>query len=259
MWHLIFAYIKYLFLSKSKYSIHSPFVYDFVTKGLESSIPFEYSQKLNTFRKGLLDNEEIIEVSDFGAGSKVFNSNQRKVSDIAKYAGISKTKAKLLQKIISYYKPNKILELGTSLGIATAAMSIIAPHSKITSIEGCPITATKAKLYLNKHQLKNISIEVGEFSSILPNIYQDNSFDLIYFDGNHQKNATINYFENCLQSTHNDTLLIFDDIHWSSDMEKAWSTIKKHPKVTLTIDLFHIGLVFFRKEQTKQNFVLKYN
>ncbi len=257
MWHSIFAYIKYLFLSKSKYSIHSPFVYDFVTKGLEPSISVEYSQKLNAFRNDLLDDNTVIEVSDFGAGSKVFKSNQRKICKIAKYASISKNKANLLQKIICYFKPIQILELGTSLGIGSAAMRIVAPHAKISSIEGCPQTASKAKEYFQKHQVKNISILTGKFSSLLPKLCQKNTFDLIYFDGNHQKKATLEYFNTALQSIHNDSLFIFDDIHWSTGMEEAWNSIKKHSKVTLSIDLFHIGIVFFRKEQVKQDFVIR--
>lgn len=257
MWHSIFAYIKYLFLSKSKYSIHSPFVYDFVTKGLEPSIPVEYSQKLNAFRNDLLDDITIIEVSDFGAGSKVFNSNQRKISDIAKYAGISKTKAKLLQKIINYFKPPIILELGTSVGISSAAMSIVASFAKIISIEGCPQTASKAKEYFQKHQLKNIALKIGEFSNLLPELCKKNTFDLVYFDGNHQKKATLDYFNITLQSIHNDSLFIFDDIHWSTEMEEAWGSIKENPKVTLSIDLFHIGIIFFRKEQVKQDFIIR--
>jgi len=257
MWHSSFAFIKYLFQSKTKYGVHSPFVFDFITKAIGGSLPKEYAKKLSKYKKVLLKDSEIITVSDYGAGSKVFNSNNRKVGAIAKHAGISKTKAKLLQKILSYYKPKNILELGTSVGISTAAMSIVIPNSKITTLEGCPNTAKKASEYFEKFNLKNIELKVGEFSKLLPKIYQNNSFDLIYFDGNHQKEATINYYKNCLQSVHNDTILIFDDIHWSKEMEKAWNYIKEQKEVSVSIDLFYMGLVFFRKEQVKQNFILR--
>ena len=258
MWQQIFAYIKYLFLSKSKYGIHSPFVYDFITKALEVPQPLANINNFNSFRNDILADTSVIQVTDFGSGSKVFNSNKRKISAIAKHAGINKKKAKLLQKIACYFKPNKILELGTSLGISTAAMSIAAPYSKIISLEGCPKTAAKANVYFKKHQLQNITIKVGEFSTTLPKVYHKNTFDIIYFDGNHQKEATLNYFENCLQSIHNNTLCIFDDIHWSKGMEEAWDMIKNHPKTKISIDLYDIGLIFFRKEQVKQHFVLKF-
>jgi len=82
--------------------------------------------------------------------------------------------------------------------------------------------------------------------------------DLVYFDGNHQKEPTLNYFHTCLQKAHKNSLFIFDDIHWSDGMEEAWEQIKKHDRVHLTIDLFQFGIVFFEKEMPKQHFILKF-
>lgn len=258
MWHPFIAYLNYLYRSKTKFSVHSPFVFELVTKVLSPELPTQYSLKLAEYRKDLLSNDKFIEVSDFGAGSKVFKSNKRKISDIVKIAGINKTKANLLQKIIFHLQPKSILELGTSVGIGTAAMRIVAPEADITSVEGCKETAKIANTNFKKHQLQNIQLEIGEFSKTLPNLFQNNTYDLIYFDGNHQEKTTISYFVDSLPSIHNDTLFIFDDIHWSKGMEKAWEFIKNEHNVTLSIDLFHLGLVFFRKEQVKQDFILRY-
>jgi predicted O-methyltransferase YrrM len=257
MWYSLFAFIKYFFKSKTKYGVHSPFVFSFITKSIEKALPKSLTDNLNEYRSDLLLNRDVIEVTDYGAGSKIFKSNQREVGKIAKYAGISRAKAKLLQQIVYYFKPKTIIELGTSLGIATAAMQIANPLSKIISIEGCPKTADQAKKNLSKHRLNNIEIIIGEFSKVLPNVLQDNQFDFFYFDGNHQKQATLDYFLICLDAIHNDSIFVFDDIHWSKEMEEAWSLIIKHQKVTVSIDLFHLGLVFFRKEQPKQDFILR--
>jgi len=258
MWQPIIAYIKFLAIAKTKFSVHSPFVFEFITKALESNLPSGYTSKLNRYRKDLLESKKLIKVTDFGAGSRVFKSNHRKVKAIAKYAGINPTKANLLQKIVHFFLPNNILEIGTSLGIGTAAMHIANPNSKITSLEGCPETAKLAKEMFLKHKIENIELVIGEFSETLPILFKKNVFDLIHFDGNHQKEATINYFESCKQSIHNDSLLIFDDIHWSKDMEEAWQYIQKDLDVSLSIDLYHFGLISFRKEQTKQNFILQF-
>ena len=84
-------------------------------------------------------------------------------------------------------------------------------------------------------------------------------FDLVYFDGNHSKKATLDYFEALLPTISNDSVWIFDDIHWSADMEEAWEIIKKHPKVSVTIDTFQWGIVFFRAEQEKEHFIINPN
>lgn len=258
MWRSIPSYIKYLLKAKTKYSVHSPFVFEFITNALEADLPSEFTTSLNAFRSDLLANGELIEVTDFGAGSKVFKSNQRKVNDIAKYAGISKRKARLIQKIVHYFQPTNILEVGTSLGVGTAAIHLASPDSKIISIEGCPETAKIAAMQFDKYDIENVQLHVGEFSKLLPELFIKETFDLIFFDGNHQKEATINYFNSCIQSTHNDTLLIFDDIHWSSEMEQAWKYIQKNTDVSLSLDLYDFGLAFFRKEQAKQDLVLRF-
>ena len=97
-----------------------------------------------------------------------------------------------------------------------------------------------------------------EFNSFLTNSQLPTSnFQLIYFDGNHSKAATLNYFEFLLPTITNETVWIFDDIHWSQEMEEAWEIIKNNPKVTVTIDTFQWGIVFFRTEQEKEHFVIR--
>jgi predicted O-methyltransferase YrrM len=100
-----------------------------------------------------------------------------------------------------------------------------------------------------------VDFVLGDFKNILPKLQQE-KWDLIFFDGNHSKIATLSYMEVLLPSITNETIWVFDDIHWSKDMEAAWEAIKNHPKVTVSLDLFCIGLVFFRTEQAKEHFVI---
>jgi len=187
----------------------------------------------------------------------VFKTNKRKVCDITKIAGIRSKNALLLIRLVNYFKPEFILEIGTSVGLSTTALSIGNPNAKIISLEGCLNTANYANQLFEKFNFTNIQVITGEFEKTLPNIIAKNTFDLIYFDGNHTKEATLNYFTKCLTNLKNDAVFIFDDIHLSKEMHIAWNTIKEHPKVTVTIDTFYWGIVFFRKEQTKQHFTIR--
>jgi predicted O-methyltransferase YrrM len=214
--------------------------------------------QLKKYRNELLQNKSSIEVTDFGAGSRVFNSNHRRISKIAQTAGISPKRAELLFRIVNYFQPNSMLEIGTSLGLAASALSLGNPKATITTLEGCAETAKIAKKQFEKFQLRNIQSEVTEFNTYLQN-YQLSiiNYQLIYFDGNHSKEATLQYFELLLPTITNETVWIFDDIHWSTAMTEAWETIKKHPKVKVTIDTFQWGLVFFRSEQEKEHFTIR--
>lgn len=261
------SYLKFLWQSKNEHAVHSPFVFSLITKcfydtkskpdpsGSEQAKQYTI---LKEYRNSLLANKNTIEVTDFGVGSKVFKSNTRPISKIAETAGISPKRAELLFRIANYFQPNTILEIGTSLGLATSALALGNPKASITTLEGCPNTMAIAKNQLQLLNINNVELVITEFNSYLSNLKLETSnFKLIYFDGNHSKKATLEYFELLLPTICNETLWIFDDIHWSSEMEEAWKIIKNHPKVSVTIDTFQWGLVFFRQEQPKEHFVIR--
>ena len=252
------SYLKFLYNSKNEHGVHSPFVFDLVTKCFYDKTKYPEYSILKNYRKSLLENKNFIEVTDFGAGSRVFKSNERQISKIAKTAGISSKRAELLFRIVRYFQPSTILEIGTSLGLATSALSLGNKNSILKTLEGCPQTMTIAKNQCQLQNLNNIEFVNTEFSSYLKNSKLPTpNYQLIYFDGNHSKQATLDYFELLLPTITNETVWIFDDIHWSKDMEEAWKTIKNHPKVTVTIDTFQWGIVFFRAEQEKEHFTIR--
>ncbi|MDY7394214.1 class I SAM-dependent methyltransferase [Aureibaculum sp. 2210JD6-5] len=251
------SYLKFLLKSTNQHGVHSPFVYQLITECFYDTSDKKWYQKLEHYRNTLLKNDVIIEIEDFGAGSKSLQQRKRKISDIAKNAGITYKRAKLLGRMVSYFEAKNILEIGTSIGISTTAMSFGSPNGLITTLEGCPNTTKFAKDSFEKFELNNINSIVGNFDKTLSYELQNKIFDFIYFDGNHQKQATINYFEQCLPHIHNQSVFIFDDIYWSRGMQEAWQYIKNHPKVTVSIDTFYWGIVFFRKEQEKEHFVIR--
>ncbi|MCB7481345.1 O-methyltransferase [Christiangramia sediminis] len=271
------SYLKFLLKSQNQHGLHSPFVYDLVTKCFYDKSYHGGYELIKDYRNDLLRNKNLIEVTDFGAGSRVFKSNRRPVFSIAKNAGITLHRAKLIHRLTKYLNINKALELGTSLGIASSAIAANKKTSLIT-IEGCPETSKVVRKQIKKYDLNNIQLmntrfetAISQLSPYLKNKQEttdngqppnsqprtDQKFDLIYFDGNHQKQATLNYFKKLLPTAHNDSVFIFDDIHWSPEMEEAWEEIKANPKVQVTIDTYQWGLVFFRKEQQKQDFTIR--
>jgi predicted O-methyltransferase YrrM len=256
MFYQIKSYIKFLIKSTNQHGVHSPFVFNLVTKCFYDSSNYETYKQILSYKKALLKNSAKIKVTDLGVGSHATKQQNRLISEIAKNAGTTIARAKLLYRLSSYFKSENILELGTSLGIATHAISLGNAQAKITSIEGCPNISEFTRANFQKQDLTNINLITGDFNDILKNL-TSNTFDLIFFDGNHQKEATLQYFECLLKTINNDSVFIFDDIHWSKPMTEAWDIIKQHPQVTVTIDTFFWGFVFFRKEQLKEHFVIR--
>lgn len=236
--------------------MHSPFVYQLVTKCFYDKTNNNAYYDIIKYKKLLLKNKSIIDVTDLGAGSQVMKHKKRYVSNIAKNAGTTNKRAKLLFRLAQYFKAQNSLELGTSLGIGTHAMALGNIASKLTTIEGCPNTSKFTQVLFKQNALKNVNVITGDFNDEIKKL-TSNNYDLVFFDGNHQKDATLHYFELLLETANNNSVFIFDDIYWSQGMTEAWNTIKKHPKVSVTIDTFFWGFVFFRKEQFKEHFTIR--
>lgn len=254
------SYLIFLWYSKNEHAVHSPFVFNLVTKCFYdkklkpdpngSELAKQY-QVLKEYRKSLLENKKNSEVNNFDATSKVFKSNTRT-------AGISPKHAELLFRITNYFQPSTIIEISSSLGLATSALALGNPKTRITSFVNSTNTANVCQLHLQKFNINNVELVVTEFNNYLENCQlKSENCHLIFFDGNLSKRATLDYFELLLPTICNETLWIFNGIHRSADMEEAWKIIKKHRKVTVTIDTFQWGLVFFRREQHKEHFVIR--
>jgi len=251
------SYVDFILKSTNQHGVHSPFVYALITECFYDKKDQSWHSEFDKYNGQLLNTNATIDVEDFGAGSKNLRSNIRTISNIVKNAGVSKKRAYLLGRIVNYFNYQRILEIGTSLGLATASIGLANPSAKITTLEGCKNTAAIAKNSFELFKFENITIEIGNFNDTLPKVLSDEKFDLIYFDGNHQKQPTIDYFELCLRSKHQDSIFIFDDIYWSKGMQEAWNYIRNHKEVTVSIDTFYWGIVFFRKEQPKQHFTIR--
>lgn len=251
----------YLTASNGKgHGIHSPFVFNFIIKVLNDKKNYACYALIENRRKELLNDTTAIEVEDFGAGSSVINTNQRVVKNIAQSSLKPKKFSQLLFRIVQYYKPGTMLELGTSFGITTAYLAQGNTAANVFTCEGAINITAIAQQTFEKLNLKNITLTSGDFENTLPALLpQIQNVDLAFVDGNHRKQPTLQYFQQLLKHSNTETLLIFDDIHWSAEMEAAWEQIKQHPQVTLTIDLFFIGIVCINAAiKEKQHFVIRF-
>lgn len=254
-WHQIQAYISYRYQSmKGKSSVFAKSLKSDLAKlGVEGS----NLSSVIALRQTLEKDKRTIKITDYGAGSKHQASDERVVGQIARYAGISHQHGELLFDLMRYYQPKTVIELGTSVGLSTMYMAQACPQAKIISHEGCDQTAAIALDNFQKLGMKNIELVVGQFENTLEQtLSKYKAPDWIYLDGNHRKAPTMAYFDQCLKHIDGEAILLFDDIHWSKEMDEAWIEIKAHPSVVRSIDLFKWGLVFIGNNKTKEDLVL---
>lgn len=211
-------------------------------------------------RQTLLNDKTVIDVEDFGAGSTVIKTKKRVVKDIAASSLKPKKYSQLLFRMIQFYNKKNVLELGTSFGITTSYLALATNKPVVTTMEGSQNIANIAQQNFNALQLNNITIIKGNFEKTLSTfLAKSSTIDFAFLDGNHRKIPTLNYFQQILTNSTDETIVVFDDIHWSKEMEVVWEEIKAHEAITLTIDLFFIGIVFLKKDfKVKQHFVVRY-
>lgn len=255
----LLRYFQYLLNSKNAHGVHSPFVYDLVTEVIYKDCQYYTFLRINQLRSQLEKDFTEIDVKDFGAGSYHSNLQKKKIGEIYKSAAKSKKYGELLFRLTNRFSPKTILELGTSLGISAIYLASACKQANLVTIEASEEISKHAKNNFQFMKLVNATIVTNTFENALSSSIQKlGKLDLVFFDGNHRKEPTLKYFEECLLSSHNESVFILDDIYWSDEMAEAWKEIKAHPQVTVTIDLFFIGLVFFRKQQVKEHFVIRY-
>jgi predicted O-methyltransferase YrrM len=253
------SYLGHMVKARTRHGVHSPFVYDLIERVLRPQDERPEYGAIESLRDDLLRSEQTIRVNDLGAGSHAFDLPIRRVADTARTALKQPRQAQLLFRLARFFDAAEVLELGTSFGISTLYLARGAEEGRVHTIEGCPQTYRIAQHHFEQLRQRNIVPVLGSFRTKLPEVLQRiDRVDLAFLDGHHAKEPTLDYFEQCLSKAHNNTVFVLDDIHWSKGMEEAWATIKCHPRVTVTIDLYNMGLVFLRSEQAKEHFVLRY-
>ena len=259
--HSLSSYLKYVSKSKTKFAIHSPFVFDYITKVLEVKEKNEALDQIHARYKELLNSSRVVETTDFGApkGRKIYTVRFSSVSQLARKSSVPRRYGEMLYRTVEWFKPAAILEMGTCLGISSLYMAKAAPQAKFYTLEGCAAKSELARTNFEKLGMDQIEISTGRFCDTLPVVLgKMPSPDFVFIDGHHQYKPTLSYFDQILKYANEGTVLVIDDIHWSGGMEKAWNEICQRADVSVTIDLYRLGLVFLRKGLSKQNFIIKY-
>lgn len=254
------SYLKYFMSARHRkgYGIHSPFAFYLVRELLGEKHPFYAFRKIEAVRQSLLKNHTVIHNDTLGAPS-VSGQKQRSVRKLVSSGSLPAKYGVLLFRLINYFEAKNILELGTGTGLSTLWLALPDSRARVITIEGCKELCDFSRQVFEMVDVNNVEVINGSFVNILPALVEEiDSLDFVFFDGDHRKESVLKYFEWCLKKAHNNSIFVFDDIHWSPDMEAAWKTILQHPKITVSFDLYRIGIIFFRKECTRQHYIVRY-
>lgn len=253
------SYLAYLRNSVSRYRVHSPFVYSFIEDVLKGKDRGAEIRSVLDLREELLNDRSTLHKQDHGAGSERSKVYEVSIREVTKGSVNSPHQLSILHRLVKSYKPSIIVELGTALGVSTAALALGNRKGTVISIEGSPELSAKAKSNLAKLGIDNAKIVTGNFDEVLPSVLESaGNPGLFFIDGNHRYAPTVHYFETFLEHAGSDSIAVLDDIYWSGDMAKAWNEIRNHPRVRVSVDIYRKGFVFLQKGLARQHFVIRY-
>ena len=259
--HNILSYLRWQAQARDRqgHRVHSPFLYSLITNNLHQTLKADWVANVERYRHQLLTDRSSVSVTDYGTGSRFSGNSKRRVCDIARHSSTSPRDGRLLCNLATAMQCHNILELGTNLGLGTLYLAHSGSCEQVVTIEGCPNLSAIATNGFKQLNVSNITLINGEFSEALPKALQMlPTIDFLFIDGNHNGNATMAYFAKCLPFAGNDSVFVIDDIHKDAGMEQAWNQIVENEKVTLSLDLFTMGILFFRSQLSKQNICLRY-
>jgi predicted O-methyltransferase YrrM len=249
-WFTFRAFIRNRITAKRLDAFHSPYLFHLFSYSGDDRISFGEFRLAESIRQRWLKNEQVISRHDPGAGSfKPGKSEQQRVSDIARYALSRPYQCRFMARLVRHEKAARILELGTSLGIATCYLQAGNHNALVTTVEGDPAIATLAQETFAASAAVNTQLVSATFDAYFKTTPQDaEPFDVIFLDGHHRAEALWRYYEQLENRISTHTIVIVDDIYWSRDMWEGWKKLISRPEVTQSVDCFQFGLIFFRKD-----------
>tara|TARA_B100001057_G_scaffold220570_1_gene220951 strand:+ start:834 stop:1625 length:792 start_codon:yes stop_codon:yes gene_type:complete len=258
-WHkfglmnIFVEYIKYRWNARTLHGIHSPFIFDFMEKAskLRPNVRDEMVIKNFVFKQRR--NRKKLEIKDYGAKSKKLDQ-YRSIDQIFKTSSSFGKNGILLFRICMHFKPQNILELGTSIGMGSLYMHLGNPKSRLISIEGCPETHSIAKENLKTYPIELIN---NTFKNAIQT-FSEEKFDLVFIDGHHNGKALLEYMDALMEYTHDNTIFVLDDIRWSHSMLDSWNKLSGAQTYHLSLDFFRMGVLVRRPQQVKENFILRF-
>lgn len=252
-------YVRFRLHARSRYTIHSPFLFELVNEVFRDTRHFYAFDDIESIRDALLADDTIICEESFGEASKALPAGERRLSDIVRTGSLPAEYGRLLFRMVCRLRPGSILELGTAAGISTLYLASAAASVPVITLEGSRELSAIAQRQLEKMKLSNVRVLTGSFSDTLPQALQWMPHPgFVFIDGDHRKEALLDYLQRLMPCITAETVIVIDDIHWSDALLQAWQEIVMLPQVTLSLDLFRMGMLFFRKGIKKQHLMVVY-
>lgn len=243
-------WLRYYFGAKTIYNLHSTFETQAAQVMLEDRRNFYVFSFAKMLRGQLTSNALVVEYDDLGAPSMAMSGKKRSLGKIARHTAVNPETGKRLFRLVQWLKPQTMLELGAGLGVSTLYQAAAARNSIFIALEGQTALAARTAQHIREYGFDKVTVRAGLFKDTLPEALRSlQKLDYLFIDGDHRYEAVKANFYSCQPFFTENAVVVIADIHWSEGMLKAWHELRQSKGVSLSIDLYDIGILFFRNGQ----------
>lgn len=228
------TYLHFISKATNQHGVHSPFVYDLAINCIYNHQRYEGYKSIKSYQQKI---------------APLFHETSRKTPQF------SAKKSKLLHRLACHFSPKIIIDHSYSTGQVAAALSSYKSVKTLYSSISSEKHTEDLKSLLRSTQQANIAFSPSAMDHFFSTT--DTSFDLAFLSSTDQAENSYKQYLKLLPSATEESILIIDNIYQSQATEKAWNAIKQHEQTRVTVDLFYVGVVFFRTAQVKQHFRLR--
>ena len=220
------------------YGVHSPFVFDLLTTVIEEHQLYYCYEQLHTVRLQILQRSDKV----------MYGNREYRVEKLLEKYGFTEPEHRLLFRLANRFQPETVFSTGSDFGLTPLYLTAYAADSACIVIEPEPSIASFTRAYLDKYSTASVELrdDVGKIPDKI------DFFVWSHFPDNYP--FSLQTFDRFLPQIHEGSVMIISGINASMQNRKTWKTICAHPKVTVTIDMLRLGIVFFNPKLYRKTF-----
>ncbi len=222
------------------HGVHSPFVYNLITKVIEEKTPYYAFDKIKNVTQ---------------------ESNERKSANNRFFAKKNREHryGTLLFRLINFFKCNVVLEIGSPEEAIGLYMASANSECKCIVLDEDKYLCSRIKELADKADLKNLQTKCGSYSEKIHEVFEEEEkIDLIFINIPEHDNCP-DILSKSISNAGENCIFVLNGIRKNQRMKKLWDNVTQNSQITISIDLYTSGIFFLRKNIYKQHYKTYFN
>ncbi|MDR0542638.1 MAG: hypothetical protein LBH19_10595 [Dysgonamonadaceae bacterium] len=223
------------------FGVHSPFVYNLITKVIEEKSAYYALEEIENFRRQLLKDNDLSLITARETQSAAYGA--------------------LLFRMVNFFKCRNVIEIGSSTGVMGLYLAMASrTRCQCRLLDERQGLAQCIRQFARTHHLSKLQYMEGDYRENIPSLYAELSgADLLFINQLPETMTGSGLMDLCRPLIGRQSILILDGINRSKEMHKIWESLKRDPQSRVMVDLYALGIAFFNDKLPKRYYKAYFN